>query len=177
MKKTFSKLFLSMGAVVALLFAAGCSSNLPTDKEVADKLSTDQQLTEADYTTMIDYCGKYAEEAQKYYDIINAQPNDSTAEYTKAADDLANLYGNYTYLESFRNALNNADMSKIGKDNEKKVNDFSKYQAFPLPAGAGQNLENPSVVGVIEDMPSQGVTDSTGVISTGDGEAVQVNVK
>lgn len=177
MKKKFSFLLKSLVAVAIVTVMVACSANLPTDADVAKKIEANQALSEADYTTMIDYCGKYAEQAQKYYDVINAQPNDSTAEYTDAVNQLSTLYGNYTYLDQFRQALAQSDMSQLGKDNENKVNEYAKYQAFPLPGGEGANLRDPNVVGMIEDMPSTATTDSTGVLSSGDGEAVDTTVK
>jgi len=45
---------------------------------------------------------------------------------------------------------------------------------FPLPVGEGANLEDPNVVGMIEQTPD---SDTTGVISQGAGEAVDINVK
>lgn len=174
MKKTIS--LISKGVMTLLLvFAmAACGSKVPDPSVVSGKIDEGQALSESDYTSMIDYCGKYAVEAQKYFDIINAQPNDSTAEAVKATDDLAALYARYTYLDQFRNTLAQTDVSAMGADNEKKVNEYAKYQAFPLPAGEGADLRDPAVVGMIQDMPS---TDTTQVISTGDGEAVDINVK
>lgn len=177
MKKTFSTVMTIAASLLIMLGVAACSEKLPTDADVAKKIDAKEALSEADYTTMIDYCGRYAEEAQKYYDIINAQPNDTTAEYISATNDLASLYGDYAYLDQFRQTLAQSEMSQLGADNEKKVNELAKYQAFPLPAGAGANLQDPNVVGMIEDMPSTATTDSTGVISTGDGEAVDINTK
>ncbi|MDE7179800.1 MAG: hypothetical protein K2N88_01200 [Muribaculaceae bacterium] len=172
MKKTLSILKKTFLGAFLVAVMASCSANLPTDADVAKKISEKSELSEADYTTMIDYCGKYAEKAQKYYDVINSQPNDSTAEYNDAVNDLANLYGEYVYIDPFRIALAQADMNQIGSDNEKKVNEYAKYQAFPLPGGAGANLSDPNAVGMIEQMPSTTTTDTTGVISTGDGVAV-----
>lgn len=177
MKKTFSVLKRGVLGLLIALAVVSCGTKIPTDKEVAAKIDAKEQLTEADYTTMIDYCGKYAEQAQQYYNIINAQPNDSTAEYIKASDDLANLYGSYVYLDAFRQQIAQTDMTTLGKDNENKVNEYAKYQGFPLPGGAGADLQDPNVVGMIEQMPSTAATDSTGILSTGDGEAVDVKVK
>lgn len=177
MKKSLSLVKKLMAAAFLLVIVAACGSKLPTDSEVAQKIESNATLSEADYTTMIDYCGKYAEEAQKYFDIINAQPNDSTAEYLDASNALASLYGNYAYLDQFRQKLAQSEMSQLGKDNENKVNEYAKYQAFPLPGGEAANLQDPNVVGVIEDMPSTANTDSTGVLATGDGEAVDSQVK
>ena len=158
-----TRLFKGLMALVLVCLMAACGAKTPTPEAVAAKIAANETLTEA--------------EGQKFFDIINAQPNDSTAEYNRAASDLADLYGSDKYLDTFRNCLAQTDLSKLGKENEKKVNDFAKYQGFPLPQGEGADLRDPNVVGMIEDMPDTTVTETTGVISTGDGEAVDVNVK
>lgn len=150
-----------------------CTQKDPTPEEVATKIDTKEVLTKADYTTIINYCGEYAKKAQQYFDIINAESNDSTDAATKATDNLANLYASYKYLDSFRTTLASTDLTKLGNENEKKVNEFAKYEAFPLPQGAGANLQNPNVEGMIEDMPQQGSKEAQTVIATSDGEAVK----
>ena len=173
MKKTISGLIGCMLAVLILGCMTACSSKVPSAEEVATKINEGGNLSQSDYTVMLDYCGDYAKEAQKYYDIINAQPNDSTAESVKAADSLASLYAKYKYLDSFRQNLASVDVSALGTENEKKVSEFAKYQGFPLPEGEGADLQNPEVVGEIEQIPE----DSSAVIATGVGEAVDEKVK
>lgn len=168
MKTQFNKILRLFAAVVFVALMASCGSNAPSADEVANRINTDQSLTEADYSGMIDYCGKYAQEAQKYYDEINAAGNDSTV-VAKATMELAELYGKYTYLDLFRNKLASTDMTQLGAENEKKVNEYAKYQGFPLPQGEGADLQDPNVVGMIEDMPA----DSGAVIADGAGEAVK----
>lgn len=178
MKKTFSILVKSALTFVVLFIVASCGGSVPAPDAVAGKIDSGKELSTKDYTAMIEYCGKYAQEAQKYYDLINAQPNDSTAEAVKAASSLADLYGSYKYLDLFRTKLAQTDLAKLGAENEKKVKDYAKYQGFPLPIGEDANLEDPNVVGMIEQTPaSDTVSETTGVISTGAGEAVDINVK
>lgn len=174
MKRNLSLVIKGLMALALVLVMASCGSKTPTPESVAQRLSANESLTQEDYTAMIDYCGKYAEEAQSYYDAINAQPNDSTTEAVRAAGNLAALYAKYTYLDQFRTALAQTDISQLGAENEKKVNEYAKYQGFPLPVGEGANLEDPNVVGMIEQTPD---SDTTGVISQGAGEAVDINVK
>lgn len=161
-------------AAVLLLAMAACGQKVPSAEEVANRINSNEEVTEADFTSMIEYCGKYAKDAQKYYDIINAQPTDSTAEAIKATSELADLYADYPYLELFRGKLAQTEMSALGAANEKKVNEYAQYQAFPLPIGEGADLEDPNVVGMIEQMPA---SDTSGVISQGAGEAVDEGVK
>lgn len=153
---------------LCLIFAA-CTNSVPTPGEVAAKLDSRQPLTETDYSVMIDYCGEYARNAQQYFDIINAQPTDSTAEYSRAARDLAGLKARSPYLDMFRTAIYSASDSQIGKKNILKVQEYQQYEAFPLPDGSGPDLTVPGDVGFIEDMPDN---DTTDVIATGEGVAV-----
>lgn len=166
-----------MAAIVMVFMMTACGAKAPTPESVAAKIAANETLDEADYTTMIDYCGRYAAKAQNYYDIINAQPNDSTAEYTRAASELAALYGSDRYLDTFRTCLASTELSKLGSDNEKKVNEYARYQGFPLPQGEGADLRDPNVVGMIEQMPDSAAVGADGVISSGDGEAVDIKMK
>lgn len=174
MKKTFNFILKSAMAIMFVVILASCGSKTPSVEDVARKIDAQQTLSQADYTTMIDYCGKYAEEAQKYFDQINAQPNDSTSAAIEATNNLADLYARYSYLDQFTTALYATNDSQLSAENVKKLNEYAAYEAFPLPGGEGKALENPDVVGMIEQTPS---ADSTGVIATGAGEAVDVNVK
>lgn len=160
--------------VVLCIAAAACTKTQPTPAEVAAKIDSHETLSETDYAVMIDYCGEYARTAQQYFDIINAQPTDSTAEYNRAAEDLATLKANSPYLDMFRTAIYAASDQQIGEKNVEKVQHYQKYEAFPLPEGSGPDLTLPGEVGLIEDMPD---TDTAGVIATGDGIAVDQKVK
>lgn len=137
MKKTISGLIGCMLAVLILGCMTACSSKVPSAEEVATKINEGGNLSQSDYTVMIDYCGDYAKEAQKYYDIINAQPNDSTAESVKAADSLASLYAKYKYLDSFRQNLASVDVSALGTENEKKGQRICQIPGIPASGGGG----------------------------------------
>lgn len=162
--------------IVALISVVlvSCSGSAPTAEQVAQKIDSKETLSEADYSTMIEYCGEYAKKAQKYYDIINAQANDSTSEYSRAAQDLVTLKSEHPYVDMFRTAIYAADDSQIGEKNVKLVKEYEKYQAFPLPEGSGEDLNQPGVVGDIEEMPA---SDTSGVISEGAGEVVDSTAK
>lgn len=161
-------------AIAGMTAMSSCGNKNVTPEDVANKIEAKEALSDADYSTMIDYCGDYAKEAQPYFDIINAAPNDSTRRAEEAASNLADLYAKYKYLDTFRTQLDNTDITALDKSNQDKINKLSEYSSFPLPAGAGAALENPDVVGDIVDMPE---SDTSAVIATGDGEAVDVPVK
>lgn len=175
MKKRIVRLMAAMAAVVlSLVTLAACGGKSSDPAEIQQKIDAKGELSQQDYAAILDYCGDYAKKAQQYYDIINAQPNDSVPEYTRAEGDLAMLIQKYPYLDSFRGVIYNTPLTALDADNQKKVDDYSKYQGFPLPDGAGVNMVNPDVEGDIEDMPD---TDTGNVIATGDGEVVNENVK
>lgn len=165
-------IFSALCIMACALCLVTCGSKQSDPAEIAKKIDAKEQLSQADYAAIIDYCGAYAEKAQQYYDVINAQPSDSTAEAVKATSDLAALYAGHKYLDMFRAALYATDASQLDEENMKKVNKYSAFESFPLPGGVGKAMESPNVVGQIEDMPA----DSGNVISTGDGEAVDIQV-
>lgn len=172
--KSFSAELTALALLAIVIIMGACSSKLPTPEEVANKIDAKETLDTKDYTTMIDYCGEYAKKAQQYFDLINAQPDASTPEAIQAAGKLAGIYAEYKYLDMFRDVIDNTEESVMGKENVDKINDYAKYEAFPLPIGAGAALQSPDVVGQIEQMPAN---DSDGVISEGVGEAVNIDVK
>lgn len=160
-------------AIMAFALAS-CSGTNPTPAEVAAKIDSHQVLSEADYATMIEYCGAYAKDAQQYFDLIDETPNDSTAVYNHSAQKLADLKASSPYVDMFREAIYAATDEQIGKANVAKVNEYEKYEAFPLPEGSGPALEQPGVVGDIEEMPA---SDTSQVISTGAGVAVEAPLR
>lgn len=167
--KKITKMMKALGVLMLVAVMASCGSKIPSAQQVASKIDNGQQLSQEDYTAMIDYVGEYANKAQGYFNTINSQPNDSTAEYTKAADEMAALYQKYPYLDTFRKCLASADMSQFDTANQELINQYVNDESFPLPVGEGAALMNPQVQGDIEQMPNN---DSTGVIATGAGEAV-----
>ena len=174
MKKTLKRILKVTMALAAIVLVASCGQRTPTPEEVAKKIDAGETLTQADYAAVLDYCGGYAKKAQQYFDLINTQANDSTPEYLEATNHMANLYAEYPYLDMFRAVVYNIPESSLDAKNKEKVEEYSKYQAFPLPDGAGVDMTNPQVEGDIVDMPD---TDTTAVIASGDGEAVDVQVK
>lgn len=163
-------------AMMTLLLAT-CGVKNPTPAEIAGKIDAGQKLTQVDYEVMIKYCGEYAKSAQKYVDIMNGLPGDSSVKGDEIATDWATLRADNPYLDMFRTAIYSADDSALGEKNQKLVKEYEKYSEFPLPDGAGPALQQPGVVGDIEDMPPTAVSDSDGVIATGDGIAVDEKVK
>lgn len=157
--------FFAFVALVAVM--AACSGNSAAD--VAAKIAKGQQLSEQDYSTMIDYCASYAKDAQVLQDKINLLPATSE-EAGKLTDRVAALSDKFPYASEFFDKITFASEQEVGTSNVAKINSLSSLTWFSLPEWADMEpASDSSVVGEIVDMPS---TDSTGVIASGDGEAV-----
>ncbi|MBD5358267.1 MAG: hypothetical protein HDR88_14985 [Bacteroides sp.] len=156
------KLFAFMA--VCLLMAA-CGGNEAS--KVEEKVKSGAELTQADYTVMIDYCGKYAEEAQKIQDEINNLPDESK-EMFNLEEKMAALSNSYPYTTTFLDKIANSSEEAVGTENAEKIKKYAPLEWFSAPAWA-MAADNNNVVGFIEEMPS---SDSTGVISQGSGVEV-----
>ncbi|MDE6576898.1 MAG: hypothetical protein K2J82_09565 [Muribaculaceae bacterium] len=159
------KVIKMLSVLAVFLLMAACGSK--DAQSVEQKIKDGAQLTEADYTEMIEYCGKFAEEAQKIQDKINALPADDSAQGT-LTDQMAALSQKFPLTESFSEKITNATKEEMGEKNVELVNKYAPLMWFSAPDWA-EVPNNVNVDGFIEDMPS---TDSTGVIATGDGVAV-----
>ncbi len=156
--------FFAFVAVCLLMAACGSKDEAAA---IASKIKDGAQLTEKDYTVMIDYCGKYAETAQKIQDEINLLPADSP-KAGELTDKLASITEKENYLQSFESVLNNVSKEAIGEKNVELINKYAPLTWFPAPAWAEVDTTS-NVVGSIVEMPA---ADTAGVIAGGAGEAV-----
>ena len=151
--------------VAVCLLMAACGSDGAS--KVAEKIKGGEALTESDFTVMIDYCGKYAEEAQKLQDQINNLPAESDQTY-ELENKMTGLTNSYPYTAEFFEKIANCTQAEVGEKNVEKINKYAPLMWFSAPSWAIVG-EDTDVVGFIEDMPQ---TDSTNVISSGDGVEV-----
>ncbi len=156
--------FFAFVAVCFLMAACGSSDEAAA---VASKLKDGGQLTEKDYTVLIDYCGKYAEAAQKIQDQINVLPADSQ-EAGKLTDQLAAMTEKEVHLDAFNSVLTNVSKEAIGEKNVELINKYASLNWFDAPAWAEMDTTS-NVVGSIVEMPA---ADTAGVIAGGAGEVV-----
>lgn len=154
-------------ALLLICLVAGACSN-DEAKKVAAKISDGQQLDQNDYTVMVDYCAKYAEEAQKLQDRINVL-SPTSEEAGKLTDEVAALSGKFPLASGFFDKISNATEQEVGPENVERINKLASLTWFVAPewADAGDNSD---VVGDIVEMPD---SDTAGVIAAGDGEAVK----
>lgn len=155
-------------AFVAVCFIMAACGGTDEATAVATRIKDGSQLSEKDYTVMIKYCGKYAEEAQKIQDQINVLPAES-AEAGKLTDRLAEMTDKEKYLQTFGDILNNVSKEAVGEKNVELINKYASLTWFTAPAWAEVDTTS-NVVGSIVDMPAE---DTAGVIADGEGEVVQ----
>lgn len=155
--------------LVALIFVMAFSACDGNDQaaRLASKVKAGDRLTQEDYTEMIQYCGKYATEAQKIQDQINALPADSS-QSGKLDSKMNDLSAKFPYAEVFFTKITTCTKEEVGEKNVKLINDYAPLMWFSAPDWATIDSD-PDVVGFVEDMPS---TDSSSVIATGDGVEV-----
>lgn len=157
------KLFAFMA--VCLLVSACGSDNA---SKVEGKIKDGTQLTEADYSVMIDYCGNFAEEAQKIQDQIDNLPAESDEAFS-LEEKMAALSNSYPYASTFFDKIANSTKEAVGEKNVEKISKYASLMWFSAPSWAFAGKDS-DVVGFIEDMPS---SDSTAVISESDGVEVK----
>ena len=159
--------FMKFFAFVAVCFLMAACGSSDEAAAVVSKLKDGGQLSEKDYTVMIDYCGKYAETAQKIQDEINLLPADSP-KAGELTEKLASITEKEKYLQQFEDVLNNVSKDALGDKNVELINKYAPLTWFPAPAWAEVDTTS-NVVGSIVDMSA---TDTAGVIAAGAGEAV-----
>lgn len=156
MKKTLRLLLV---AVAALFIATSCS-RADRAADVAKKIEAGDSLTHAEYTTMIDYLGHFAEKAQPIQDQINNLPyGDSKA--TALQKQLDEMKSQNTYLELFQSTLSRAPQAQLGSENVALVNKYAGYEWFTAPDWAMIST-NSEAAGLEMAVPS---ADSTGVVA------------
>lgn len=156
MKKTLSFV---MAAIAALFMMTACS-NADEAAAVAKKIQAGETLTAAEYTTVIDYLGNFAEKAQPIQDEINNLPygDPKAAAFQKQLDELKEKN---TYLELFNSTLAKAPQAQLGADNVALVNKFAGYEWFTAPDWATIQT-NPEAAGLEMEAPSN---DTNGVVA------------
>lgn len=150
--------------VLLLLMVAGvmftaCGTKSEAER-VNEKIEKGEALDQADYTVIIDYLGKFAEEAQPIQDNINNLP----AEDPKAApyqQELDKLKENYPLLKIFNETLGKTTQAQVGEDNVALIGKYDGYEWFTAPGWATINTD-PAIGGIELESPAN---DSNGVVA------------
>lgn len=158
--------FFAFVAIVAIM--AACSGNSAAD--IAAKISKGEQLSEKDYSAMIDYCATYAKDAQTIQDKLdNLIP--TSEEAGRLTEQMADLTKKFPYVNVFFDKLSSATTEDVGQANIEKISSLSNMIWFTAPewANVAPADTDSEIVGDIVEMPAN---DSSNVIAVGDGEAV-----
>lgn len=155
MKKALKFMFVALAAIFMM---TSCSADQAA--EVAKKVTAGENLTEADYTVVIDYLGSFAEKAQPIQDQINNLPY-GDAKANELQQQLDKLKENDKYLELFKTALAKAPQASLGADNVALVNKYAGYEWFTAPDWATIETD-PAAAGIEMEAPA---VDSNGVVA------------
>lgn len=156
MKKTFQYLLM---AIAAMFLAVSCG-NAEHAAEVAKKIQDGASLTQGDYTTVIEYLGKFAEKAQPVQDQINNLPA-GDAKAAELQQQLDALKGKNKYIDLFQSVLAKTPQATLGADNVALVNKYAGYEWFTAPDWATIQT-NPQAAGLEVEMPD---SDTGGVVA------------
>lgn len=154
--------------MTALFIGAGLSSCQESrekqDKTIIYKIENKDSLSSEDYGRMIQYVGEYAEKAQKYLDMQNA---DATS--TEAAEGLATLKEEYPHVDIFRNCIRETPLSVFDESNLKEIGKYAGYIEFDVPNGYEIQTAGPDAAGFeVESQPG----DSSGQVQSVEEEKV-----
>lgn len=122
----------SIKTLMAMFFVAmlGLTACQQTEdracQDVADKIKSNETLTDDDYTRMIEYVGAYAEKAQPY--VVN----DSS---TQMQGELDALNKEYPLVQLFRNCIKTTPLDKLSADNQALIQKYGGLIEFDVPEG------------------------------------------
>lgn len=123
MKKLFSTLF-ALAVIVSMTMLTSCS-NGPSNESVGkiiEKYNNGDKLTEADYTTLLDYAEAALDEAlpvaKEAQEIAKSGDMDKIKKFQEKSE---KIESKYKYMEAAMDIVENADVEELGAANGEKV--------------------------------------------------------
>lgn len=123
MKKLFSTLF-ALAVIVSMTMLTSCSS-APSNESVGkivEKYNNGDKLTEADYTTLLDYAEAALDEAlpvaKEAQEIAKSGDMDKIKKFQEKSE---KIESKYKYMEEAMDIVENADVEELGAANGEKV--------------------------------------------------------
>lgn len=123
MKKLFSTLF-ALAVIVSMTMLTSCSSG-PSNESVGkiiEKYNNGDKLTEADYTTLLDYAEAAFDEAlpvaKEAQEIAKSGDMDKIKKFQEKSE---KIESKYKYMEAAMDIVENADVEELGAANGEKV--------------------------------------------------------
>ena len=137
-----------MVAIFAAIGLNSCQeSEAKKDRDVAFKIDSKEQLTQEDYSRIIEYVGEYAEKAQKYVDM---QINDNYNAEAQAG--MTKLNYEFPLVDKFRTCLGETESSALSEENLKKVAKYAGLIEFTAPLNYTIQTD-PEAAGLEEQAP------------------------
>lgn len=114
-------------SVLALMGLGACQQTEERAcQDVANKIESNEVLTNDDYTRMIEYVGEYAQKAQE------AVVNDPSGEMQGV---LETLQKEYPLVDTFRECIKNTPMDKFDENNLALLQKYAGLTEFTAPEG------------------------------------------
>lgn len=123
MKKLFSTLF-AFAVIVSMTMLTSCSSGPSNESvgKIVEKYQNGDQLTEADYTTLLDYAEAALDEAlpvaKEAQEIAKSGDMDKIKKFQEKSE---KIESKYKYMEEAMDIVENADVEELGAANGEKV--------------------------------------------------------
>lgn len=140
MKKLFSTLF-ALAVIVSMTMLTSCSSG-PSNESVGkiiEKYNNGDKLTEADYTTLIDYADAALDEAlpvaKEAKEALNSGDMDKLEKIKEKSE---KIESKYKYMEEAMNIVEKADADELGSANGEKLLKLAKK----ITDGTGMSMED-----------------------------------
>ena len=141
-------------AVMALIGLTACQETSERAcQDVANKIESNEMLTNDDYTRMIEYVGEYAQKAQEY--VVN-----DNSEQLQGV--LEQLQKEYPLVDTFRNCIKNTPIDKFDADNMALLQKYAGLTEFTAPEGMTLQT-NTEAAGLEVATPDSGV--NNGVVA------------
>lgn len=140
MKKLFSTLF-ALAVIVSMTMLTSCSSG-PSNESVGkiiEKYNNGDQLTEADYGTLLDYAEVAFDEVLPVAkEIQEAVKSDDRDKINKLQEKSEKIVSKYKYMEVAMDIVEKADVEELGAANGEKVLKLVKK----ITDGTGMSMED-----------------------------------
>ena len=130
------------------------------DSVLIKKIEAKEALTPEEYSKVIKYVGEYAEKAQKFLDMQNADPTSAEAQ-----TGLDNLKKEYPEYELYKGCIKTVAKDKLSENDLKEIGKYAGLVYFTVPDWYEIQTADNEMAGVVMDAPTTGQTDSTDIVA------------
>lgn len=140
MKKLVSTLF-ALAVIVSMTVLTSCSGGPSNESvgKIVEKYNNGDQLTEADYSTLLDYADAAFDEAlpvaKEAQEAVNSGDMDKLKKIQEKSE---KIESKYKYMEEAMNIVEKADVDELGAANGEKLLKLAKK----ITDGTGMSMED-----------------------------------